>query len=86
MWAWVTGKFASVLAFIGVAAIIIISLIKQGQQKEELKSEKAKAKEQDEKRNKQIEIIKVVKDVENKNALAPDSAVINRLRDKWQRD
>lgn len=47
---------------------------------------KQKSKEQDAKHEKAIEVIKAVKDVENKNALAPDSTIINRLRNKWQRD
>lgn len=86
MWAWLTGKLAGIGAFIGVAAIIVLSLLRQGRQKEELKQEKAKSKEQDIKHNKQIEIIKAVKDVETKNTNAPDSTIINRLRSKWQRD
>ena len=86
MWAWITAKASGFVAFLAVAAIIVTSLLRQGRQKEALKNEKAKSKEQDAKHEKQIEVIKVVKDVEIKNATVSDSTIINRLRDKWQRD
>ena len=86
MWAWISGKLASVIALLSVAAIIVVSLLKQGQQKEELKQEKEKAKEQDTKHEKQVETIRTAEDVKAKNANVSDSTIVNRLRKKWQRD
>lgn len=86
MWAWVTGKFSSAIAFLGLLAIVVTSLLRQGAQKEELENEKEKANEQEAKRTKENEINKKVNNVKSKNISIPDSVVFDRLRRKWQRD
>ncbi len=86
MWALISKKVGAFFGFVALALVLFATWKRQGRDEANLKNEKVKSKEQEVKHEKQTEILKKVKDVENKNVLAPDSTIISRLRDKWQRD
>lgn len=86
MWAWVSKKIGAVSGFVILGLMLLSAWKRNGKDEAKLEGEKEKSKEQEKRHEKAIEIVKTVEDVRGKNAIAPDSTIISRLRNKWQRD
>ena len=86
LWGWILKKIEVIGGLISLLILLIFTFRKQGKDEQKLEYEEEKFKEQESRHEKNTETLKVVEDVKNKNALSPDSDVVDRLRSKWQRD